>query len=280
MNPVLSSQQAAVILEARKNNRQTALVSLDLGLTQSDVHLNSSWVSFPDGQRLDWLSLQSVQQSENGCFLITDHKSQPIQFYSELTDRFYSLCPTTGAPTMLVSGIPMHRLKDTEPHQDTIEKIRSIKPVVGRVLDTATGLGYTAQLAAKTASHVVTIELDPAAIQVARLNPWSQTLFNNPKITQIIGDSFTMVVDFDGNSFSRIIHDPPAFSLAGDLYSTEFYQQLFRVLRNNGRLYHYVGDPHSKSGHNITSGVIRRLKQAGFRQVRSAPKAFGVIADK
>ena len=102
MNPVLSSQQAAVIIEAWKNNRHTALVSLDLGLSQSDVYLNSSGVSFPDGQRLDWLSLQTIQQSENGCFLIADHKSQPIQFYSELTDRFYSLCPTTGVPTMLV----------------------------------------------------------------------------------------------------------------------------------------------------------------------------------
>jgi predicted methyltransferase len=61
---------------------------------------------------------------------------------------------------------------------------------VGQVLDTATGLGYTAIEAAKTAAHVTTIELDPTALEVARCNPWSQALFDNPKIMQRIGDSF------------------------------------------------------------------------------------------
>ena len=101
---------------------------------------------------------------------------------------------------MLVSGIPMHRIKDTNPQQDTLEKIRSIKPVVGQVLDTATGLGYTAILAARTAEHVTTIELDPAVLQVCRVNPWSQELFDNPKITQLIGDSFDVVAGMESGS--------------------------------------------------------------------------------
>ncbi len=181
---------------------------------------------------------------------------------------------------MLVSGIPMHRVKDTDPHQDTLEKIRSIRPIVGEVLDTATGLGYTAIEAARTAEHVLTIELDLAALEVAKMNPWSQELFGNPKITQEIGDSFEVVEGLPPSSFTRVIHDPPAFSLAGDLYSGEFYSELHRVMRNKSRLYHYVGDPESKSGRNVTAGVIRRLEEAGFRQVRRVPRAFGVVAIK
>jgi predicted methyltransferase len=181
---------------------------------------------------------------------------------------------------MLVSGIPMHRIKDTDPYQDTLEKVRSIKPVVGQVLDTATGLGYTAIQAARTAEHVTTIELDPMALEVCRLNPWSRELFGNAKITQLIGDSFDVVAGMEAGSFTRVIHDPPAFSLAGDLYSGEFYRQLYRVMRNRSQLFHYVGDPESKSGRNITAGVIRRLEGAGFRQVRRAPRAFGVVAVK
>ena len=96
---------------------------------------------------------------------------------------------------MLVSGIPMHRIKDTDPHADTLEKMRAVRPVVGQVLDTATGLGYTAIEAAKTAAHVTTIELDPAALEVCRRNPWSQALFDNPKITQVVGDSFEVVLE-------------------------------------------------------------------------------------
>ena len=203
-----------------------------------------------------------------------------IHYFSEVTGRSLSLYPTGGAPTMLVSGIPMHRIKDTDPHQDTLEKIRAVKPVVGRVLDTTTGLGYTAIEAAKTAAEVISVELDPAALEVARNNPWSQALFADPKIKQIVGDSFEVIQEFDNGTFTRILHDPPVFSLAGDLYSGSFYEELYRVLRSGGRLFHYVGDPESKSGRNVTAGVMRRLGQAGFREIRKAPRAFGVVAEK
>jgi len=181
---------------------------------------------------------------------------------------------------MLISGIPMHRIKDTNPHQDTLNKIKAIAPVKGEVLDTATGLGYTAIEAAKTAGHVLTIEIDPTAQEIARLNPWSQALFENPQITQLIGDAFDMIERARPQSFSAIIHDPPMFSLAGDLYSLAFYQQAFRVLKHNGRVFHYIGDPESKSGARVTAGVIRRLQEAGFRRVTRAPRAFGVVAYK
>jgi predicted methyltransferase len=104
------------------------------------------------------------------------------------------------------------------------------------------------------------------ALQVCLCNPWSQELFDNPKITQRIGDSFDVVAELKSGSYSRIIHDPPVFALAGELYSGEFYRQLHRLLRNNGKLFHYIGDPESKSGRSMTAGVIKRLQQAGFRQ--------------
>lgn len=131
---------------------------------------------------------------------------------------------------MLISGIPMHRIKATDPHQDTLQKIKAIRSVVGRVLDTATRLGYTAIESVKYADEDVTIELDPVVLEVARLNLWSQALFDNPRIRQIIGDSFEETRTLESNSFSRINHGPPAFSLAGDLYSEAFYRELFRVL--------------------------------------------------
>jgi hypothetical protein len=277
---VLSHYQAKTILDSRRRGISPCRVSLDLNLSQVAVEFEPGGVQLPDGGRLEWEALEAIATAESSCFLVTQGEIQPVQFYSEATDRAYSLYPTAGAPTMLVSGIPMHRIKDTDPHADTLEKIRAARPVVGQVLDTATGLGYTAIEAAKTAAHVTTIELDPAALKVCRCNPWSQALFGNPKITQLIGDSFDIVLDLKDAAFTRIIHDPPAFSLAGDLYSGEFYRELHRLLRNNGRLFHYVGDPASKSGHSITVGVVRRLEQAGFREIRRAPRAFGVTALK
>jgi uncharacterized protein len=277
---ILSHFQAQILLNARDKGFETTRISLDLGLSTFDVKLDAMGVHLMHGQVFSWEGVKSIADSPSSCFVIENGEAQAIQFYSDATDRLYSLYPTSGAPSMLVSGIPMHRIKDTDPHQDTLEKIRSIKPVVGQVLDTATGLGYTTIQAAHTAEHVTTIELDPVVLQVCRLNPWSQELFGNPRITQLIGDSFDVVAGMEPARFTRVIHDPPVFSLAGDLYSGDFYNELFRVMRNQSQLFHYIGDPESKSGRNITAGVIRRLEQAGFRQVRRAPRAFGVVAVK
>ena len=280
MMVVLSHYQASEVLTARRQGSGKVNISLDLGLTTRQIELNASGLLLPEGAMLEWEAVQKIAASTSSCYIIENSSPRAIQFYSQRTDRLYSLYPTMGAPTMLISGIAMHRIKGTDPHQDTLEKIRSIKPVVGQVLDTATGLGYTAIEAARTADQVMTIELDPAVLQVCRLNPWSQALFDDPKIMQVVGDSYDILAGMQTSSFTRVIHDPPMFNLAGELYSLSFYQELHRVMRNRARLFHYIGNPESKSGGNVTVGVIRRLEQAGFRQVRRAPRAFGVVAVK
>jgi predicted methyltransferase len=276
---VLSYFQIEPLFAARQADQQTALLSPDLGLSSIEVAVRPDGIYLPGQRCLTWEELAIIRDSERTCFHLEGDTLHKIQFFSELTNQVYSLMPTHKAPTMLISGIPMHRFKGIDPHEDTLRKIKSIIPLTGQVLDTATGLGYTAIQAAKTAESVTSIELDPTALEVARLNPWSQPLFDNPKISQIVGDSFEEIQKFDDTSFTRIIHDPPTFKLAGELYSGEFYRQLFRLLRRGGKLFHYVGDPASKSGRVITRGVTRRLKDAGF-QVAPRPAAFGVVAYK
>lgn len=277
---VLSYLQARKMLDARKNGQAAATLSLDLNLTESEVRLQPEFMLFPEGERLGWESIEEISQNETACYVVESGAARAIKGFSEFSGRVYGLMPTTSAPTMLVSGIPMHRIKGTNPHQDTLNKIKAVAPIKGDVLDTTTGLGYTAIEAAKTAKHVVTIEIDPTAQEIARQNPWSQALFNNPKITQVMGDAFDKISEFEAESFSTIIHDPPMFSLAGDLYSREFYEQAFRVVKNSGKMFHYIGDPQSKSGARVTAGVIRRLQEAGFKRVMRAPRAFGVVAYK
>ncbi|MFB3880248.1 MAG: RsmD family RNA methyltransferase [Armatimonadota bacterium] len=278
--PVLSHFQAAGLLDARREGRASVEVSPDLNLTQVEVQLNPQGATFPGGERVSWSWLERIAESGSACFLIGDDGPEPIQLFSPATERFLSLMPTESAPTLLVAGFPMHRIKGTDPYHDTLSKIGALLPLTGRVLDTATGLGYTAIEAARTASRVVTIELDPAVLRIARLNPWSQSLFREGKITQVIGDSTRVVRRFRGSAFSCVIHDPPTFALAGQLYSGEFYRQLHRVLASGGRLFHYLGDPTSESGARVGRGAVRRLHDAGFARVRAHPEAFGVVAVK
>lgn len=279
MFPILSHYQITPPLAARRAKQSSATTSTDLGLTSIVVSIESEGIRFPDDRQLSWESAEKIARAENACFVWRAERLEKIQTFSELTNRPYSLYPTRSAPTMLVAGFPMHRIKDSDPSRDTLAKVKTLAPLTGTVLDTATGLGYTAIELSKT-THVVTIELDPAAQEIARKNPWSVGLFNNSRIEQHIGDSFEIVPTLDANSFDAVLHDPPTLSLAGDLYSLEFYREIYRVLRWGGKLFHYVGDPESKFGGNITRGVIERLNSAGFTRVKKRQEAFGVLAQK
>lgn len=280
MNYILSYFQAKRLLEAHEIESKLVSISLDLELSQVEVSLADSGVGLPDETVIGWGAIEDVSENENACYVVEDGRLEKVQFFSETLNRVYTLYPTPKAPTMLISGIPMHRIKGVSPNQDTQQKIKSIGPLTGYVLDTATGLGYTAIAAAETAEKVTTIELDPTVLEVCRLNPWSQRLFDSSRIEQRIGDAWDVIETLPDEHYARILHDPPVFSLAGHLYSGDFYGELYRVLKRNGRLFHYIGDPTSKSGRNTTRGVIRRLQEAGFTKVVPKPRAFGVAAYK
>jgi len=176
-NYVLSHYQIKPLLAVRPEAPTTKSVSLNLNLSGQEIELTSAGVILPDGQYLSWDSLEQMAINENACYLVQDNTGHKIQFFSEILNRVYTLYPTTGAPTMMVSGLPMHRIKGIDPDQDTRQKLKTVQPLTGRVLDTTMGLGYTAIQAAQTALEVVTIELEPTVVEVCRLNPWSQSIY-------------------------------------------------------------------------------------------------------
>lgn len=254
-------------------------LSTDLGLSSVEVIQTPKGWKLPDQQVLTYAQIQTINQDENGCFLFSDGEIRKVEFFSEYTNRYYSLMPTPKAPTLLISGIPMHRIKGTTPDEDTHQKIKALGKPYGNILDTATGLGYTAIRSAQTADKVITIEFDPLVLDICRINPWSQALFTNPRIDKIIGDSADLAMIFQEHAFNAIIHDPPTFNLAGHLYSQTLYHTFYRILKPNGRIFHYIGSPDSKYGATIGRGVVNRLQNSGFNVTPKAD-AFGVLATK
>ena len=277
---VLSRLPATQLLAARKANAPNCTISLDLNLTTTTVQLDEVGVRLPGDLQITWQEVAQITEKENSCFEVTADGIDEIRAFSETTSRYCSLYATQSAPTLVIAGFPMHRIKESDPHRDTLEKIKTIAPITGVVLDTTLGLGYTAIEAAKTAEKVITLELDPAVIEICRRNPWSQGLFTRSNLELRNVDSFEEIRTFDDGMFDRILHDPPVFSLAGDLYSGEFYRELFRVLKPKGLLFHYIGNPDSVSAGRVTKGAIRRLQESGFRTIRDASRAFGVVAMK
>lgn len=276
--PILTSEPARHLLEALEAGAPTALVSLDLGRSETEVELSADGALIDGGFVTERSALQHVAGEPGRCFEIADGTVTPLTVLSEETGWSRSLVPTGDAPTTVVAGFAMHRVVGTTPLRDTRAKIRALGKPRGRALDTATGLGYTAIELARTCTEVVTVERDPAAIVLARRNPWSVDLFESPNIESIVGDATEVVRSFAAGEFALVLHDPPAMQLGGELYGGAFYAQLKRVLKPGGRLFHYVGDPKSGAGARTVRGVVRRLATAGFVDMRTDARAFGVTA--
>ncbi|NPA06514.1 MAG: methyltransferase domain-containing protein [Chloroflexi bacterium] len=276
---VLSAPEAQRLLDAHRRGQTRLQASPDLNRSRVTVQLLKDGVLWPDGQRTPWEHLQTVAEHSNAVFVLTPQGPEPIRAYSPLTERVVALYPTSRAPTVLLSGIPMHRVQGTDPWRDTQAKVRALRPR-GWVLDTCMGLGYSALQAAATADRVLTVEIDPAVLEVARRNPWSQPVFQHPRVHIVQADVATLIQSLPSGFFSAILHDPPQFALAGELYGQDFYAELFRVLKPGGRLFHYVGSPSTRMGRNMTRGVARRLQAVGFERIRPVPRAFGILAQR
>ena len=274
---LLSAYQARKFLPA--GDKATA--SLDLGLTESEIRREGEYFIFPDGQKLGIADIKKIIKKDTMCFLVENSSIIQVAIFSEELQRYYKLVPTgyRTPPTIEISGIRMHVTKKFSPLEDTEQKINFVAPCTGTVLDTCCGLGYTAIKAAETAEIVYTIEIDPNVAELQKINPWSKELFDNKKIKMIIGDAFAEIKKFPNAFFDRVIHDPPRLALSTLLYSQEFYNQLYRVMKPGGKLYHYTGDPGSKKrGMDIRAGIIKRLEKAGFRNMQ---RVFnGVTAEK
>jgi len=175
----------------------------------------------------------------------------------------------------------MHQTAKRSPFEDAANRVRIAGVRAGdKVLDVCTGLGYSAIAAAEKGARVTTIEADENVLELAKQNSSSKKLFENKSIKIIVGDALEKITEFDDGEFNEILHDPPRFSFAGELYSLAFYRELFRVLKRGGKLYHYTGTPGEKRGKGIRQGVARRLAEAGFKKIAWNEESLGFTAVK
>ena len=272
----LTFREARMLLSRRGKIK----INLDLRKTSRtwEVEAGEEGAIFPDGTFVERRIVERIERDRGTVYFVANGNVYKAAIAGE---HYYKLVPTIP-PTIEINGIRMHRTKDVNPLQDTKNKVGAVKPKEGEtVLDTCMGLGYTAIEASKRGAYVITIEKDPNVIELARINPWSRELFTGGRIQVIHGDVFEVVKKFKPESFDVIIHDPPRFSLAGELYSQKFYEELFRILKPGGRMFHYVGNPGKRyRKKDLQKGVIERLRKAGFTGVKRVEDALGVVARK
>jgi uncharacterized protein len=279
---LLARPAAAAILDAMESGARTVDASFDLGRTTVTAALLNQTLVFPDGQTLTASQLRDIAGHPESVYAVLEDQPEKVTWFSAETNKVYTLRATSGWPALEISGILMHRIKDTDPQADAESKIAAVAPVRGRVLETCCGLGYTALHAARTAETVTVFEIDPNVLEMVRINPYSAPLLEEGSRIDVRNEDVAEAIhQLPDDAYDIIIHDPPTLAIAGELYGDAFYGQLLRVLRPRGRLFHYTGDPGSRHRRQDLPGrVADRLAALGFVRVRREPAALGVSARK
>ncbi len=272
--PLLTSPVNDALLEARAAGRPVVECSLDLGRSISVVEVGvSAWTWC--GRGFPFLEVCK----DRTIYHWTGDRFAPV---ARFDTSLIKLVPTSwGPPTFEIDGIKMLPTAQVSPHADAQRKVGLIQPRGKLVLDTCGGLGYFAAWCLQDGARQVTsFEKNPDVIWLRSLNPWSPdhagAQDQASRLTLHHADIAERIPALPSASMDAILHDPPRFGIAGELYSQAFYDQLARVIKPRGRLFHYTGAPNKlTSRRDVPNEVATRLQRAGFS---TALDGDGVIA--
>jgi hypothetical protein len=260
-SPLLTARECEQLLDARKCGAATLICSLDLMRTRTQVEIRASDWAW-EGRSYPY----PVRWRERTVYYWAAGDYRPAARYGS---SLVKLVPTEwGPPTFELDGIKMLPTAHGSPWDDAERKVQLVQPRGKAVLDTCGGLGYFAAWCLRGgAAQIRSYERSPDVLWLRSLNPWSPAAGG---VLDLVPDDVSLAVTrIAGASFDAILHDPPRFAVAGELYSQAFYDQLARVLRRSGKLFHYTGTPNKlTSGRDVPREVMQRLRRAGFAAER------------
>lgn len=267
------------LLKAIEGKTGCFTATLDMGLTRREVCISGGSLVVESFE----LRLSDVAPSEEDRVVVVEENGSAYEVLRHTEEGFYKLkaIDLDKAPTLEINGIHMHRISGVNPWTDTMLKLKAARIRRGLVvLDTCMGLGYTAiGSVLRGASTVYTFEVDKNVVWIAERNPWSKMLASKA-VSMFLGDVTELVYKLPSEYFHRVIHDPPRFTKStGNLYSLEFYSELYRVLKPGGVLFHYTGEPRIH-GPSLLKGIKNRLEKSGFKVLFYDEKARGFVALK
>jgi len=260
--PLITLTIQQKLQSAQRKSESSVNVSLDLDRSTTTVEL------LPDGWRYQGMPYPFIEKcKDRTIYYWNATQFEPVSRY---TTSLIKLVPTEwGAPTFEIDGIKMLPTAKVSPFADAERKVGLIQPRRKVILDTCGGLGYFAAWCIRNqAQQVLSFEKNPDVVWLRSLNPWSPQMDEAAtrrilKLTQ--GDITQHIGSIADESIDAALHDPPRFGIAGELYSQEFYDQLARVLKRNGKLFHYTGTPNKlTTGRDVPTEVAARLRNAGF----------------
>lgn len=260
--PLIAPFGAAQLLELIKAGENKAQFTLDLGLSFEEVTIENRQLIVRDFTVTE-KQLAKIIKRGSVLFAVDEDGPYPLEIREETYSKLVPLEDKHGAPTFELSGVKMHRTMGIDPFEDARTKVKSVVSRGDHVFDTCGGMGYTSIWTRRLgASHTTSCELSEDVIALRKYNPYSREFLKDVGITRLNISCAQAIVDFDDDSLDCIIHDPPRFSLAGELYGEEFFWQMARVLKYDGKLCFYTGDPYRTGrGRKFVEGIEKRLRK-------------------
>ena len=272
--PLLTRPLGDALRTARDAGAATWTGSLDLGRSTDEATLAATHWEWR-GQRYPWpdaLKDRTLYWWDGDDFAAV----------SRYAGKLIKLVPTEwDVPTFEIDGIKMLPTSKASPLDDARRKVALVQPAGKAVLDTCGGLGYFAACCLDAgAARIQSFEKNQDVLWLRTLNPWSpdpEAPANGGRLQLAHADVSQAITGLREGSFDAVLHDPPRFGIAGELYSQVFYDQFARVLKRGGRLFHYTGSPNKlTSGRDVPREVARRLEKAGFRAELALDGVLGV----
>ncbi len=274
LGPLLTLPILQSLLAARQAGRTIWSGSFDLERSRTRVMFESDGLHW---RGRIWPCPESLKPRT--VYFWQDEAWAPVQRFS---GSLVKLVPTEwGAPTFEIDGIKMLPTAKISPFEDARRKAALVAPQGKVILDTCGGLGYYAAACLDAGvERVLSFEKNPDVLWLRTLNAWSpdpEAASSGGRLQLQSADITAAITDIADASIDAILHDPPRFGIAGELYSQVFYEQLARVIRPGGRVFHYTGSPNRlTSGRDVPREVSTRLAKAGFEPELALDGVFAV----
>jgi uncharacterized protein len=245
------------ILDSKNEGITEYITSLDLNISSDKILIDHSEriIRLPNNQKFNFPD--SFNPEIDICYKIRENQVFPMQLFNDDTGFFYKLVPTSYRPILRISATQMHK-------KPFLDYIQNNKPK-GLILDAGTGLGYSAIIASKTADQVITVEWDEYVLEIASNNPHSYELFESTNIKSIHGDVTEIIKQFPDKYFDNIIQDGGMPKSSGNFFSQEQAFQLYRVIKQAGKLFFYLPKKGKHKGRDFALEQRVRMQNAGFK---------------
>ena len=246
-------------LIAKKENKTEFETTFDLGISRTTwpidkfsalldkcPKIRNEDIMYWDGKKGFKLQISN----ENGIFSLRKDKKE-------------------NKPILYINAVKMNVSKDKgiDGYNQDVIKSLEIKST-DKVLEICTGAGYKTILLAEKAKSVVSIEKSEEVLELMKFNPYTKELLKNSTV-KIVNKNAALYVKKSKEKFTKILHDPPTFKFAPELYTVEFYKDLYGLAEDNALLFHYTGNPGNKfRGKDLASATIERAISAGWKLIK------------